>query len=382
MRDRGFVALLVSSMALFFGFSLLMSVVPLWVVGNGAGEVAAGAATGGFMATTVVAQFVMPALVGRAGYRAMSIAGALLLGLPAALLPAATTWQAILAISLVRGLGFGIVTVAGSALIAELLPAGAHGRGSGLYGMAVGIPMLIGFPASVWVAQHVDFLPVFVAGTVLPVAAVLPLLALPRRIGGTPADRTAVLADARVIWLPWLPMFAGSVAFGALATFLPLMFGGSPLLAAAALLVMTATASGGRWVAGVVGDRSASVGRWLLGGLLAVGLGVLGVGIGADLTGVAAAVVGLGCVAAYGLGFGAVQNDALVMMFRRVSPARASVAWNVAFDAGQGIGAVVVGSIAAASSYTVAFAVLAAFALALLPVARGGRPKLEAAVAS
>lgn len=378
MRDRGFAALLVASLGLFFGFSLLMSVVPLWVVGNGAGELAAGAATGGFMATTVVAQLLMPALIDRAGYRAVSIAGALLLGLPAALLPMATTWEPVLAISLVRGLGFGIVTVAGSALIAELLPAGSRGRGSGLYGAAVGTPMLVGFPLSVWVAQHVDFLPVFAAGALLPVLAIVPLLALPGVAGGARPVEPPALGDARAVWRPWLPMLAGSIAFGALATFLPLMFPGSPLTAAAALLVTMATAMGGRWVAGVVGDRSATVGRWLFPGLAVIGLGLIGIAAGVRLTGLAAAVVGIGCVAVYGIGFGVVQNDSLVVMFRRVSAARASVAWNVAFDAGQGIGAVVVGAVAAASSFSVAFVVLGAFALALLPVARGGHPKLEA----
>ncbi|MGH3431496.1 MAG: MFS transporter, partial [Thermocrispum sp.] len=58
----------------------------------------------------------------------------------------------------------------------------------------------------------------------------------------------------------------------------------------------------------------------------------------------------------------------LVSMFARTTAARASVAWNVAYDAGQGLGAVAVGALVAVSGYPVAFGCLGVLALALLPV--------------
>lgn len=245
-RNRPFMALLVASVGLFFGFSLLVSVVPLWVVDRGAGELAAGASTGVFMAATVLAQLLMAGLVRRFGYRAMSIAGALLLGPSAALLPIATAWQAVLVISFVRGLGFGIVTVCGSALIAELLPRGALGRGSGLYGLSVGVPLLVGLPASTWVAQNVSFPLLFFAGAALPALAIVPLLAVPGSRGEEVPDERAVRESTSVVWRPWLVMLSGSIAFGAMVTFLPLVFVESPVAGSAALLLMSAGALGTR----------------------------------------------------------------------------------------------------------------------------------------
>lgn len=369
LRDRAFVYLLIASAGIFFGFSLLVSVVPLWVVEHGSGEFAAGAATGIFMASTVAAQFVMPGLVRRFGYRPMAILGAALLGVPTPLLLVSTSWEPILAISFVRGLGFGIVTVCGSALIAELLPRHMLGRGSGLYGLAVGVPLLIGLPTSAWIAQNVGFALVFLAGTALPVLAIVPLALLPAVAGGGRAGQGGAVAAALAVWRPWLVMLAGSIAFGSLVTFLPLAFPESPTAGSMALLLMSASALGGRWLAGMFSDRAASVGRLLIVGLACAGVGLLGLAFGAGGTTTVALVMGLGCVALYGAGFGVIQNDALVVMFARVSAARASVAWNIAFDSGQGAGAMVVGAVVAASSFTVAFGILAGLALVLVPLA-------------
>jgi hypothetical protein len=63
-----------------------------------------------------------------------------------------------------------------------------------------------------------------------------------------------------------------------------------------------------------------------------------------------------------GLAYGGLQNLTLTHAFAIAGePARQSVsiAWNLSFDAGTGLGAFVVGAIATATSYSVAFGVLA-----------------------
>jgi predicted anti-sigma-YlaC factor YlaD len=63
-----------------------------------------------------------------------------------------------------------------------------------------------------------------------------------------------------------------------------------------------------------------------------------------------------------GFAYGGLQNLTLTQAFASAGePARQSVsiAWNLSFDAGTGLGAFVVGAIATATSYSVAFGVLA-----------------------
>ncbi|SNR46488.1 Predicted arabinose efflux permease, MFS family [Haloechinothrix alba] len=369
LRSRPFVLLLLAAGGMFFGFALLVSVVPLWVVEHGSGEFSAGAVTAVFMTSTVLAQLMMSTLVRRFGYRAMAITGAALLGAPASLLMLFTDWQPVLAVSFVRGVGFGIVTVCGSALIAELLPRGMLAKGSGVFGLAVGLPLLVGLPAGAWLAQNAGFAVVFLTGAALPMLGIVPLALLPRTTAQPEEDGRGTVRAARAVWRPWLVMLSGSVAFGALVTFLPLVFVESPLAGSLALLLMSATALVGRWLAGIWGDSARPTGKLLVAGLAATSTGLLGLAVGAGVSGTAALVLGVSCVAVYGAGFGVIQNDALVVMFARVSAARASVAWNIAFDAGQGAGAAVVGAVVTLSGFPVAFAMLAALAIVLVPVA-------------
>lgn len=371
LRHRPFVLMLLAAVGTFGGFALLLPVVPLWTVHQGAGSVVAGASTGVFMASTVLAQFAVPAFVRAFGYRAGLVLGALLIGVPTPLLAVFASAPAILAVSFVRGLGFGLLTVCASALIAELLPAASVARGSGLYGLAVGVPQLVGLPSGTAIAENWGFVPVFVLATALPLVALLPTLGVPR---SRPKDDSlrgglrGALDVAGATWQPWLPMLAVSTGYGALATFLPIVL--DPSTAAVALLVAPGAAMLTRWLAGHYSDRTAAPGRMLLPALFAGGAGLLGFALVSESGGsTAGAVVAVVSVAVFGVGFGVVQNDALVAMFARIPAAQASVAWNVAFDAGQGLGAVAVGALISATTVGTSFTLLAVAALAVLPVA-------------
>ncbi|SFQ35878.1 Predicted arabinose efflux permease, MFS family [Amycolatopsis arida] len=364
LRDRDFRLLLSVTVTVIAGFALLLPVVPMWVTHQGAGELAAGGSTGVFMASTVLAQFAVPTLVRARGYRMALLLGALLLGPPTALLVLATDAPGILAISFVRGLGFGLVTVCGSALVAELLPREVLARGAGLHGLATGVPQLVGMPAGPWLATHLGFPAVFLLAAALPAVGVV-LTALLRDVTPAAADDRYRLALLTATWRPWLVMLAGSTGYGALATFLPIVLGGSGTVA---LLVVAGTALLARWTAGRIAGGVAGAGRMLPFALAGVGLGLLGF---AATTGTPALAVA--AVALFGVGFGVVQNDALVLMFSRAAAGPASVAWNVAFDAGQGLGAVAVGAMVGATGFPVAFGLLGVAALVLLPVAITGR---------
>ena len=96
------------------------------------------------------------------------------------------------------------------------------------------------------------------------------------------------------------------------------------------------------------GDASRSGPRLLLPGTVAlgvVGLAALGFGLGREVN-----VLLLAGAAVFGIAYGAVQNLTLVVTFARArghGASTVSAVWNAAFDTGTGIGAVVVGALAA-----------------------------------
>src|SRR5258706_15616215 len=103
------------------GFYLLLTVVPMYAVANGpAGAATAGAglATAALMLATIAAELAAPRLIGRFGRRRALGASLILMGPPALVLTLAAHPAVVLGVCALRGLGFGVAVVIGSAWMA------------------------------------------------------------------------------------------------------------------------------------------------------------------------------------------------------------------------------------------------------------------------
>lgn len=359
--SRSFGLLLVGTLGGFLNLQLLFAVVPLYTTTGGAGTVGAGLVTGALMATTVLTQPQVPKLTSTIGYPATLAIGLVLLGVPALLLPLSPGLPLVLGVSLARGLGFGTITVTGSALTAELVPTERHGAGMGLYGIAVGVPGIVGLPLGVWLAHHVGYTVVFLAAGIAPLAALPATLGIraPRPAASARHQSVfAVLAGLGTARLarPFFVLTAATAAIGIVKTFLPLAVpAGLGSVASAALFALLVTATLARLLSGVIGDR-VGTGRLLVPGILIGAVGLLGLVRTDDPT---ILVTG---TALFGLGLGVIQTVTLVLMLGRVSRAgygSVSAQWNIAFDAGTGAGAAAFGVVVGQVGYETGFAITA-----------------------
>jgi predicted MFS family arabinose efflux permease len=381
---RALLFMFVADFGSLTSFFLLLSVVPLYAASSGAGRAGAGLATAALTFATVAGELLTPRLVARFGYRAVFGAGVLLLGLPTLALSATPAITVIVAVSVIRGIGFAFTVVAGSAIIASLIPADRRGEGLGLYGVGAGVPSVVALPLGVWLARHVGYPAVFTTGAVAALAgfAALPVLpgrrpapaagARPRPEPGTAAGREAghrdgMLAGLRSAGLvrPAVTFAITAMAAGAVVTFVPLALARAPeIVAPAALLAQPAAATVARWLAGRHGDRHGPA-RLLVPGVAVAALGVLGTAVA--LAAFPAAVIP--AMFLFGAGFGVVQNSSLALMYRR-APAggysTVSATWNVAYDAGLGLGGAGFGVLAVHGSYPAAFGLTAVLMLAAL----------------
>ena len=366
--SRALALYFLSAFGSMTSFYLLLSVVPLYATAAGAGHVGAGLTTGALMLATVAAELATPALLARLGYRLVLAAGLLLLGAPALALIAFPSLAAILAVSLVRGVGLAITVVAGSSLVATLVPAERRSEGLGLLGVVVGVPAVLALPLGVWLVEQVGFAPVFVAGAGAALVCLAVMPALPGRIAGT-GEPVGVLAGlrSRTQLRPAMVFLLTAVGTGIVVTFLPLATRASGRLAAAALFANTVATTLARWGAGRYGARHGQAGL-LVGGVVAAALGMFALAFTPTPVPVTVGAVLLG------LGFGGAQNASLTLMFDRVSASgydMVSAVWNLAYDAGMGLGAAGFGVLAVRAGYAGAFAVVAGLMLvALAPVWR------------
>ena len=87
--------------------------------------------------------------------------------------------------------------VAGGAVTASLIPAERRGEGLALVGVVSGVPALAALPLGVWLAGHLGYGPVFVAGAIAALAVLPALPGLPDRPATRSAARPAARRDGR-----------------------------------------------------------------------------------------------------------------------------------------------------------------------------------------
>ena len=355
LLTRPVILLTLTAFAALFGFQLLLSVVPLYADEAGGGSSGAGLATAAFMLSTVLTQIQMPRVLGRYGYRRALAAGLLFLGIPALFYIYAQTLAPILAVTLVRGVGFGIVTVVFAALIVELAPSGRRGEALGLLGIAITLPTIFCNALGLWLTGRFGYEIVFLLGGLTPLLGLGMVIgirsAAPSKIGREEGGAGFFAGLKRPPLRRIFLLFATTtMAAGVVVTFLPLAIPGSGAFSAvSALLVVGVASTASRWWAGRFGDRRDP--RLLLTpGLLACAIGMAGLPLGG--------VVLIGGAVLFGIGFGLLQNSTLILMMGRVSKSEyglGSTLWNAAFDAGTGIGAFSFGFVISAVGFSLSF---------------------------
>ena len=364
-------ALAAMTCAGFSGYALLLTVAPLWAVEGGAGTAGSGLVNGVLLLFTVLTQLLVPRALERFGWAAVLVAGLTFMGVPGILLGLDDGLATILGLSALRGIGFGVLTVTGSAAVAALVDPGRRGEAIGVYGLAVAIPNLVLLPAGPWIAETFGFWWVFGLN-------VLPLLGIPAalRLASTlePAATDVVPpaeADAAVLrplLRPILLLLAVTLAGGAVITFTPQAVD-SPAVAAAGLFLMGLAAALSRWRAGVLADRHGAQ-RFVVPMVALTSVGMAGVAWA--VAGSDSGPLFLASMLVLGLCYGGLQNLTLLISFASVPSRdhnRASAFWNIGFDAGTALGSVAVGVLAEVTSFSAAFLVCGAIAALTLPLA-------------
>jgi len=370
---RPIVLLTLVAFASLFGFQLLLSVVPLYADEAGGGSSGAGLATAAFMLSTVLTQIQMPRILARYGYRRAFAAGLLFLGAPALFYAYAETLVPILAVTLLRGVGFGIVTVVFAALIVELAPPGRRGEALGLLGVTITLPTVFCNALGLWLVERSGFEIVFLLGGAAPLVGIIMIPGISSapaagedETGGAGFFAGLGRANLRRIFVLFA---AATMAAGVVVTFLPLAVPGAGVLSAAgALLVVGIASTVSRWWGGRFGDRRDP--RLLL----APGLVICAVGVAVLPFGGVPMIFG---AALFGTGFGLLQNSTLILMMGRVSKSEfrlGSTLWNAAFDAGTGIGAFSFGFVISAIGYYWSFAICSALLASALVLVVLDRP--------
>ncbi len=376
-RARGMLAVLVAVAAAFGAWSLLLPVVPTAVLDAGGAESLAGLSTGVFMLFTVITQIFTPWLLRKFGFRVVMVVSAFLLGGPAFGYMLGMEPGVLLTVSAIRGVGFGALSVAEAAIIAELVPLRLLGRATGTLGLFVGASQMVALPLGLGLVDVVGYNGVFAIGASVGLVALLSAVLIPTIPPSVEEHITPNVIRVptwHLVLVPALALMFITTAYGAITNFLPaamrdLDAARGAALGGVMLGLLNLAAMGSRYYAGRVTDRTGQPGSVLIPFQVCAALGVFMTAVilvmGLPVWTVAFAVI------FYGLGFGAAQNEALTMMFYRLPRSKASQAsaiWNISFDSGTGIGSTVYGMMLVGMSFAPMFGIAAGVILVGLAV--------------
>lgn len=365
----GFAPTMVAVAAAFGAWSILLPVVPTQVLEEGGSPALAGASTGIFMAATVLTQIFTPWLLRKFGYRQVMAVSAFMLGVPALGHLLGTDGWVVLLFSALRGTGFGALTVAESALMAELVPLKYLGKATGLLGVFVGGAQMVFLPVGLFMSSSWGYNITYIAAAIIAIIAVGMVFRIPDIHPKNEMDEASTSESTRPrvsIWklvlVPALGLSAISMSYGVVSSFLPATVTDiDPVLGATLGGVMLSIVGGAamvsRYLAGTAADRFGEAGRLYIPGQLTSFAG-MALMAGSIIAGwsvwwlvVAAAL--------FGLGFGVVQQEALLSMFQRLPRNRSSEAsalWNISYDGGTGLGSMVFAGVVAGAGYAGGYA--------------------------
>lgn len=267
------------------------------------------------------------------------------MGVGSAILPLAGHWPG----SILLGIGFGVFVVMSTVWVKEQAPAGQTGRALGVYGFGSAAGGALGAPIGIYAAEHGGQLAVAVVGCSFALCALIPAAQVTERnshpesahepapptVSSPASEAGATSAMAAVSGSLLGHLFAVALYGAALSSAGNTSGPWLPILTALAIQGCLAL---GRLCGGHLSDRYPPLVMLLL-AIVALVLSAAGFAAANSRLGLLAAA------AATGFASGAAQTSALTAMMRRVRTPRAtetsSAAWNIAFDGGLGLGALV-----------------------------------------
>ncbi len=364
----------------YFGFQLLLPVVPLYAASLGGQEADVGLIIGVFALAAMLLRPVAGELADRVGRRPLVLLGTGIFALAPLGYAAARSVPVLLLARLFHGVGMGLGPTAATAAVTDLTPPERRGAAMGLFGLASALGLALGPYLGVELERRTGFAGIFGTATAVEALALglawrLPETrpapaAGPAESGPPGAGRLGRWArrwfSAGAVYPAGL-ILALYVSYGGLASFLPLFVArrhlGNPGLFFTVFAVATVAV---RPLAGHVADR---VGRRAV---IAPALAVAAASLG--LLAFAGSPAGLLAAAAlYGVGFGAGQPALLAMATDRVpAPERGRAmgtvytAWELGISGGSMLLGVCAARLGYAAMWGIAGACAAAGALAAL----------------
>lgn len=368
---RDFAFIFITNLILFFGFEMISTIAPMYVVEIGGDSAAAGTATMVFTLAALITRAFSGVALDRLGRRWVFVAGLAGMFIFTYLYGMVGTVIAVMAVRLMHGLAWGITSTSANTVASDTIPKERFGEGMGFYSLSNSFAMALGPAIGLMILDASSYKGLFTFSTGTILIALMFFLGMKnvktaaalkkeRSSAGVKENRSLIEKSAA---MPAITILMVCMTYGALVTFLALYgremgYSNPGIFFIAYALSLLAS----RPAAGRLTDRRGFNVVVIPGLILMIaGLLVLGLGHGIGMFLLSAVL--------YGVGNGAAQAGLMTMAVLSAPPGRvgaANATFMMGFDAGIGAGSLVSGFIAGALGYGSMFAVSSLFVAAAL----------------
>ena len=218
-----FVFVMISNALVFMIFEMLLPTLPLFVTNIGGGPSQVGLVTGIFMVSAILIRPFAGLLAAKFDKKLLLIFGITVIALSTGAYYLAENLTALLAIRLVHGAGFGLVTTYFATLAAEIIPKERRGEGIGYFGVGETVAISIGPMVGIMTLELYDFQRLFLGGMSIMFLAVFMAFFIKRAPQGKERDRQEKvkfkLVEKRVLVPALLILLVGIAAGGIMSFF-------------------------------------------------------------------------------------------------------------------------------------------------------------------
>ncbi|MEW5919706.1 MAG: MFS transporter [Bacillota bacterium] len=374
-----FILICLSTMTTFIAFHSLIPTLPIYIQQYGGSKGIAGLALGSLTLAAVLIRPVTGWALDSYGRRLIYLSGLFIF----LLVTVVYTWMipvaALVFFRFVQGIGWGILNTASPTIASDVVPASRIGEGMGFFSLTSSISLAIAPGIGLWIVDSFSFPVLFIACSVLTLAALL--LALP--IKYPPVEKQAqhlrfVIMEKSAL-RPAMVILFTTFTYSSFMSFLALFVREQGMTSAGIFfLTLALTTLITRPLSGLIVDRRGRSGydlTMIIGSLAAL----IAMPILAQTT-TATYLVASGIF--YGIGFGFIQPTMLALCISKVPAAKrggANATYWTAFDIGVAAGSIIWGLVADAYGYSAMFnlTVIPIIVAALIYFVRPKNPPLE-----
>lgn len=354
---KNFALLCIANIALFMSIQVLLPTLPVYLIKIGGSQQDIGYAMGAFTICAMVMRPIAGWLVDNYGRKKIITLGMVLIFAVSGLYSLSNIPIMIIVTRGLHGLAFGVVGTAIGTIVADSLPYTRLSEGMGYFGLTTSLSMAVAPIIGFWLADSYGYSALFswvIAGSLVAL-----LLSLP--VKGTKIPLTTSTDSVTGIWPKLLEksslpasavMFLLAAVYGSVLSFIALYASESGIsniglfFTAVAVAMLISRPISGRW-----SDRGGS-NMVILIGHVAIFIGVSIISLSQTMGGLITA----GAVFGFGFGF---CMPTLQAMSVRYAPAHrrgaATGTFFIALDLGIGLGTILWGYVAAASSYQIMY---------------------------